>query len=98
MGRGYSPIEKLPIAEMMQEWAILLWAMTASHYEWPIPASPVAVELRGVESRTGPPELPPALRAELKKALERTVRCATGRMTPYPASQLHIPEQKHDCE
>ncbi|HMC57972.1 MAG TPA: hypothetical protein VKJ01_02155 [Candidatus Solibacter sp.] len=80
----------------MNEVAMALWAMTASHHQWPIPPKePVAV-VRMVEA--GKPALNPDEQARLRAALDRMARCTTGRLMYDQASGFYLPEPKANCK
>jgi hypothetical protein len=80
----------------MNEFAMALWAMTASHHQWPIPPKePVAV-VRVVEASN--PTLNPDEQAQLRAALDRMARCATGRLMYDQGSGFYLPEQKANCK
>lgn len=77
----------------MNEFLMALWAMTATHHQWPAPPSdPVAVVQmaeRSAPART----LNTTERQELKKALDRMARCATGTMVADWDAGLYLPAQ-----
>ena len=80
----------------MKEFAMALWTMTASHYEWPKPpAEPVAV-VRTDDQETSN-ELTRKERAELRKALDRIAHCATGNLVLDEDLELYSPELKPRC-
>jgi hypothetical protein len=81
----------------MKELALALWAMTASHSEWPKPASePVAI-VRTAPNQNPALGLSPEERVQLRKALDRIVKCPTGGLNYNPALEFYVPEQKPEC-
>jgi len=79
----------------MKEFAMALWAMTASHHQWPTPPQePVAV-VRTVEAAQ--PVLSEEDKAILRAAMERAARCTTGKIVYDPASGFFVPEQTPVC-
>lgn len=83
----------------MTEFAIALWAMTASHHQWPTkpPQEPVAIT-RPADAGKQQRQLTSQERDELRAALDRMARCSTGRLVRDEAAGLYLPEQKPDCK
>ena len=80
----------------MKEFALALWAMTASHHEWPAPAKePVAV-VRTVEAAQ--PVLSEEEHAFLRAALERAARYTNGKVVYDPSARIWVPEEKADSK
>jgi hypothetical protein len=78
----------------MNEFVLALWAMTASHYQWEMPAKePVAI-VRPIETPASARELSAGERRELQTTVERMVRCATGTLRLEADSGWYVPEQK----
>jgi hypothetical protein len=77
----------------MNEWALALWAMTATHHRWPMPRAkePVAV----VRQERATPTTPPSEERELlRQAIERLAPRFTGRLVWDPVARLYVPELK----
>jgi len=83
----------------MSEFAMALWAMTASRHQWPAspPKEPVAITRPAGPARPAR-QLSDAEREELRRALDRMAQCSTGRLVRDGASGFYIPEQKPDCK
>jgi hypothetical protein len=78
----------------MNEFVLALWAMAASHHQWEMPPKePVAI-VQPLETRGAARELTAVERRELRTAVERMARCATGTLRPDAESGLYLPEQK----
>ena len=78
----------------MNEFLLALWAMAASHHHWEMPPKePVAI-VQPLETRGAARELSAGERRELRTAVERMARCATGRLRADADSGWYIPEQK----
>ena len=78
----------------MNEFLLALWAMTASHHQWEMPAkAPVAI-IQPLETRGAARELSAGERRELRMAVEGMARCATGALRLDADSGWYIPEQK----
>ena len=78
----------------MNEILLALWAMTASHHQWEMPArEPVAI-VRPLQSFGLAHDLTTEERRELQTAVERMARCATGKLRPDADSGWYVPEQK----
>jgi hypothetical protein len=81
----------------MKELALALWTMTASHSEWPKPApEPVAI-VRTAPNQNPALGLSPEERVQLRKALDRIVKCSTRGLIHNPALEFYVPEQKPEC-
>jgi len=78
----------------MNEFLLALWAMTASHHQWEMPPKePVAI-VRPIETPASAGERSAGERRELRLAVERMARCATGKLRPDAETGWYIPEQK----
>jgi hypothetical protein len=78
----------------MKEFAMALWAMTATHHEWPKPNETTAI----VEpSRYQTPKLNDEERAQLEAVLKRMAKCASGKLVFDPISHFYVPEQRAEC-
>ena len=78
----------------MNQILLALWAMTASHHQWEMPLKePVAI-VQPLEVPGSGDELAVGERRELRTAIERMARCATGRLRLDADSGWYIPEQK----
>lgn len=78
----------------MNEILLALWAMTAGHHRWEMPArEPVAIG-RSVETPGSTRELSADERRELKTAVERMARCATGTLRLDARDGWYVPEEK----
>jgi hypothetical protein len=78
----------------MNEFVLALWAMAASHHQWEMPPKePVAI-VQPLESHGAARELSAGERRELRTAVERMARCATGRLRSDADAGWYIPEQK----
>jgi len=73
----------------VNEWTLLLWAMTGSRHQWPTPPArdPMPVVRQAPAATLSPEE-----RAQLRQALQRFQ--PTGKVIWDPASKLYVPEQK----
>ncbi len=85
----------------MNEWALALWAMTASRHQWPRPPEkqPAAI-VRQVQP-PAPAQLSEAPREELRRALDRLAPRLTGRLVYDPKLRMYVPELKPEqqpCE
>jgi len=80
----------------MKELAVVLWAMTASHHEWPMPPNEPLVVVRTID--TSLPALNREEQTRLHTVLDRLAQCATGRLAYDPTSGFYLPEQKADCK
>jgi hypothetical protein len=78
----------------MNEFLLALWAMTAGHHQWEMPAKEPAAIVRPLESLDSVHELSAGERHELRIAAERTARCATGNLRPDADYGWYVPEQK----
>lgn len=84
----------------MNEWALALWAMTASHHQWParpVPDPPAIVRAAPVpatKAAAPPATLPEKEREELRKALDQMAPLVTGRLVWDPVARLYVPELK----
>lgn len=85
----------LALVAQAQDFQQSLWAMTASHHQWPVSKAPVVSvqKPQAVAQR----ELDPVEREALRNALERGARCATGKLVKDTASGLWVPELKTNC-
>ena len=82
------------VSPKMNELLMALWAMTATHHQWPAPPKdPVAV-VQMAERNAANRTLSTADRQELKKALDRMAGCATGRMAADWDAGFYVPAQK----
>jgi hypothetical protein len=81
----------------MNEFLLALWAMTASHHEWEMPKeAPAIVETREparLANRIGTRE-----QRELRIALERAARCATGKLVVDLDEGWCAPEERAGCK
>jgi hypothetical protein len=78
----------------MNELLLALWAMTGSHYQWEMPPKePVAI-VQLMETLGSARELSAGERRELRTAVERMARCATGTLRLDIESGWYAPEQK----
>jgi hypothetical protein len=75
--------------------AMALWAMTATHSQWQMPTQepfPVVQTVAGAK-----PEYSSEERDQLRAALERFARCATGKLVYDQTTGVAVPQQKPDC-
>ena len=78
----------------MSEFLLALWAMSASHHQWEMPAKePVAI-VQPPETRWAPRELSAGEHRALQTAVDRMARCAMGKLRPGADSAWYAPEQK----
>jgi hypothetical protein len=81
----------------MNEFLLALWAMTASHHQWEMPKEPPAiVEIQ--ESAGQAHTLDARERRELRMALNRAARCATGRLVADWDQGWYAPEERAGCK
>jgi hypothetical protein len=78
----------------MNEFVLALWAMTASHYQWEMPAKQPAAIVRPIDTLASAREFGAGERRELQSAVERMARCATGTLRLDADSGWYIPDQK----
>ena len=77
----------------MNEFYLALKMMGESRYQWPMPPERPAVVASAPVPRLG------AVEAEaLRKAMERSTACATGKLVKLPDSPLYVPEMKDTPE
>jgi hypothetical protein len=77
----------------MNEFLLALWAMTASHHQWEMPLKEPAAIVQPLEAPGSGHELSAGERRELRAAVERMARCATGNLRLDADSGWYIPEQ-----
>jgi hypothetical protein len=78
----------------MNEFLLALWAMSAGHHQWEMPArEPVAI-VRPLETSGSAFELSAGERRELQTAVERMARCATGTLRLDARDGWYVPEEK----
>lgn len=77
----------------MNEFLLALWATTAGHHQWEMPVmEPVAI-VRPLETPISARQLSSRERRELRTAVERMARCATGKVQLDAETGWYIPEQ-----
>jgi len=79
------------------EWAMQLWAMTATHHRWPTP-SPEPLSVTPPAAKAPQQELQADEHDSLKAAMENTARCVTGRLIYDSTLKLYVPEFQADCD
>jgi hypothetical protein len=69
-----------------------LWAMTATHYQWPTP--PAQEPTPDARAPAPPATLPAAESQQLRRALDRMLPRLTGRLAWDSDAGLYVPEVK----
>ena len=72
----------------MREVATMIWTMTASHDERPMPPKEATAFAQAFDNGG---------QAAFRAALDRMARCSTGRLAYDQASGFYVPEQTENC-